>query len=54
MDLSLPLTYHANAQQHVYFPYATGDLALRYLDAARIDYVVLRRQEGLRVITKTG
>ena len=44
MDLSLPLTYHANAQQHVYFPYATGDLALRYLDAARIDYVVLRRQ----------
>jgi 4-amino-4-deoxy-L-arabinose transferase-like glycosyltransferase len=43
MDLSLPLTYHAGAQQHLYFPYCTGDLALRYLDAAQVDYVVLRR-----------
>jgi len=45
MDLTLPLSYHANAQQHVYFPYCTGDLALRYLDAAQVDYVVLRRGE---------
>ena len=43
MDLSIPLSYHADAQQHVYFPYCTGELALRYLDAAQIDYVVLRR-----------
>jgi 4-amino-4-deoxy-L-arabinose transferase-like glycosyltransferase len=43
MDLSLPLSYHAGAQQHVYFPYATGELALRYLDVAEVDYVVLRR-----------
>lgn len=45
MDRHLPLSYHANAQQHVYFPYSTGDLALRYLDTAQVDYVVLRRQE---------
>lgn len=43
MDLSLPLSYHAGAQLHVYFPYATGQLALRYLDTAQVDYVVLRR-----------
>ena len=43
MDLTLPLSYHANAEQHVYFPYATGELALAYLDAAKVDYVVLRR-----------
>jgi hypothetical protein len=43
MDLSLPLTYHAGAQQHLYFPYCAGDLALRYLDATQVDYVVLRR-----------
>jgi hypothetical protein len=43
MDLSLPLSYHADAQQHVYFPYCTADLALRYLDAAKVDYIVLRR-----------
>jgi 4-amino-4-deoxy-L-arabinose transferase-like glycosyltransferase len=44
MDLSLPLTYHAGAQ-FAYFPYSTGDLALRYLDAARVDYLVLRHGE---------
>lgn len=43
MDLSLPLSYHAGAVQHVYFPYCSEDLALRYLDRARVDYVVLRR-----------
>jgi 4-amino-4-deoxy-L-arabinose transferase-like glycosyltransferase len=44
MDLSLPLSYHAGAQ-FTYFPYCTGDLALRYLDGAQVDYVVLRRGE---------
>lgn len=45
MDLTLPLSYHADAEQHVYFPYATGERALRYLDVAKIDYVVLRRDK---------
>jgi hypothetical protein len=44
MDLSIPLAYHASAQ-FTYFPYCTGDLALRYLDAAQVDYVILRRGE---------
>jgi 4-amino-4-deoxy-L-arabinose transferase-like glycosyltransferase len=44
MDLSIPLAYHAGAQ-FSYFPYCTGELALRYLDAAQVDYVVLRRGE---------
>jgi 4-amino-4-deoxy-L-arabinose transferase-like glycosyltransferase len=44
IDLSIPLAYHAGAQ-FSYFPYCTGDLALRYLDTAQIDYVVLRRGE---------
>jgi 4-amino-4-deoxy-L-arabinose transferase-like glycosyltransferase len=44
MDVSIPLAYHAGAQ-FTYFPYCTGDLALRYLDAAHVDYVILRRSE---------
>lgn len=44
MDLSIPLAYHAGAQ-FTYFPYCTGELALRYLDAAQVNYVVLRREE---------
>lgn len=44
MDLSIPLAYHAGAQ-FTYFPYCNGDLALRYLDAAQVDYVILRRGE---------
>jgi len=44
MDLSIPLAYHASAQ-FTYFPYCTGALALRYLDAAQVDYVILRRGE---------
>ena len=43
MDLSLPLSYHAGAQLHFYFPYSTEELALGYLAAANVDYVVLRR-----------
>jgi hypothetical protein len=43
MDLSVPLSYHAGAQLHVFFPYTTSELACRYLDAAQVDYVILRR-----------
>jgi 4-amino-4-deoxy-L-arabinose transferase-like glycosyltransferase len=43
MDLSIPLAYHAGAKSFSYFPYTDGDSALRYLDAAKVDYVVLRR-----------
>jgi hypothetical protein len=43
MDLALPLSFHADVQQHVYPPYASGELALKYLDSERVDYVVLRR-----------
>jgi hypothetical protein len=43
MDLALPLSFHADAQQHVYFPYASGELALKYIDTERVDYIVLRR-----------
>ena len=44
MDLAygLPLAFHANAQ-HVQFPYCDGDLALRFLDSAEVDYLILRR-----------
>lgn len=44
MDRATPLAFHADAQ-FVYFPYCSGDLALRFLDAAKVDYVVLRRGE---------
>jgi 4-amino-4-deoxy-L-arabinose transferase-like glycosyltransferase len=44
MDLQLPLAYHAGAQ-FSNFPYCSSELALQYLDAARVDYVVLRRGE---------
>jgi 4-amino-4-deoxy-L-arabinose transferase-like glycosyltransferase len=44
MDLTVPLAFHADAE-FAYFPYCSGDLALRFLDAANVDYVVLRRQE---------
>jgi hypothetical protein len=45
MDLSIPLAFHANAQFFSYFPYCTGESAIRYLDAEQIDYVILRRGE---------
>ena len=44
MDVSIPLAYHAGAE-FSYFPYCDGGLALRYLDAVQVDYVVLRRGE---------
>jgi len=43
MDLAIPLSFHANAEW-VMFPYCDGDVALRFLDATRVDYIVLRRQ----------
>jgi len=44
MDLSLPLAFHADAQW-VHFPYCNGELAIRFLDVAQVDYIVLRRKE---------
>jgi 4-amino-4-deoxy-L-arabinose transferase-like glycosyltransferase len=44
MDLQIPLAYHAGAQ-FSHFPYCTGESALRYLDEAQVDYIVLRRDE---------
>jgi 4-amino-4-deoxy-L-arabinose transferase-like glycosyltransferase len=44
MDLLLPLTFHAHAQW-VHYPYCDGEIALRFLDAAQVDYIVLRRSE---------
>jgi len=38
-----PVVFHANGQL-VNFPYCSAELALRYLDAARVDYVVLHRE----------
>jgi hypothetical protein len=42
MDLSTPLAFHAGAQ-YVHFPYSNAESAIRFLDAAKVDYVVLRR-----------
>ena len=47
----LSLAVHADAQ-HVQFPYCNGDLALRFLDAAQVDYVVLRRGESFTPILR--
>jgi len=44
MDLSTPLAFYAGANW-VHFPYCDGSLALRFLDAAKVDYVVLRQSE---------
>jgi len=44
MDLSIPLAFHADAQFR-YFPYCSGDLALGYLDAAEVDYVIERKDQ---------
>jgi 4-amino-4-deoxy-L-arabinose transferase-like glycosyltransferase len=42
MDIPITLAFHAGSQ-YVHSPYCTSDLALRFLDAAEVDYVVLRR-----------
>jgi len=45
MGFSMPLSYHAGARQHLSFPYCDGDVAIRYLSAAKVDYVILHRGE---------
>jgi hypothetical protein len=45
MDVTGTLAFHAGAQL-VHFPYCTSGLALRFLDAAQVDYVVLRQGEA--------
>jgi 4-amino-4-deoxy-L-arabinose transferase-like glycosyltransferase len=44
MDRSTPLAFHANAKW-VYAPYCDGDVALRFLDKEKVDYVILRQGE---------
>jgi 4-amino-4-deoxy-L-arabinose transferase-like glycosyltransferase len=44
MDRSTPMAFHANALW-VDFPYCDGNLALGFLDAAKVDYVILRQGE---------
>jgi len=44
MDRYTPLAFHANAQW-LGFPYCDSNLALRFLDAAKVDYVILRQGE---------
>jgi 4-amino-4-deoxy-L-arabinose transferase-like glycosyltransferase len=41
---TIPLTFHADAE-FVQFPYCSAELALRYLDAVKVDYVILHRGE---------
>jgi hypothetical protein len=45
MDVTGRLAFHAGGQW-IHPPYASGDVALRFLDAARVDYVVLRQEDG--------
>jgi len=45
MDTSIPLAFHADANLFSYFPYCSGEIAIQYLDAAGVDYIVLRRGE---------
>ena len=42
MDLSIKLAFHADAKW-VMFPYCGPDLAVRFLDATKVDYIILRR-----------
>jgi 4-amino-4-deoxy-L-arabinose transferase-like glycosyltransferase len=44
MDLSTPLAFHAGAT-YLHYPYCSGDQAIRFLDAASVDYVILRQGE---------
>jgi 4-amino-4-deoxy-L-arabinose transferase-like glycosyltransferase len=44
MDQILPLAFYAVAQLQP-APYCNSDAALRFLDAAKVDYVILRRGE---------
>jgi hypothetical protein len=40
----IPMAFHAGARW-VPFPYCSADLALQYLDAAQVDYIVLQQGE---------
>jgi hypothetical protein len=42
VDTALPLSFHANVKKHVFMPYCEGSVALRYFDAVKADYIVLR------------
>jgi 4-amino-4-deoxy-L-arabinose transferase-like glycosyltransferase len=44
MDLQLNIAFAAD-EQFANFPYCSSDLALRFLDSAKVDYVVLRPHE---------
>ena len=44
MDLQLNIAFEGD-EQFVNFPYCSADLALRFLDSAKVDYVVLRPSE---------
>jgi len=44
MDLQLNIAF-AGDEQFANFPYCSPDLALRFLDSAQVDYVVLRPSE---------
>jgi hypothetical protein len=41
MDLGTPVAFHAGAD-YIHFPYASASETIRFLDAAKVDYVVLR------------
>jgi hypothetical protein len=42
MDLETPLAFHADAE-YVHFPYSNAQTVIRFLDAEKVDYVILRR-----------
>jgi hypothetical protein len=44
MDITTQLAFHAGGEW-IHPPYANGEVALRFLDAAKVDYVVLRRRD---------
>jgi hypothetical protein len=43
MDFAANVAFHAGGRW-IHFPYTTAGLALRFLDAAKVDYVVLREK----------
>jgi hypothetical protein len=45
IDISPPLAFHAGAE-YVHFPYSSGDMALRFLDASKVDFIVLRQGQS--------
>jgi len=43
IDLGTTPAFHADAE-YVHFPYSNAETAIRFLDAAKVDYVILRRK----------